>query len=42
MLKFMLDKADPYEVQPWMINPPELLYWLICPTHQVKWHISTK
>ena len=29
---------DPYEVSPIMLNPfdpPNLIYWLICPTHQV-------
>ncbi|XP_019853621.1 PREDICTED: uncharacterized protein LOC109582964 [Amphimedon queenslandica] len=30
---------DPFTVQPVMINPfdpPNLIYWLICPTHQLK------
>ena len=29
---------DKYEIKPWMINPfcpPDLIYWMICPTHQV-------
>ena len=29
---------DPYEVKPVMINPfnpPQPIFWLICPTHQV-------
>ncbi|XP_065914376.1 uncharacterized protein [Dysidea avara] len=30
---------DVYEVKPWMVNPfnpPWLIYWMICPTHQLK------
>ena len=29
---------DIYEVKPWMVNPfnpPWLIYWMICPSHQV-------
>jgi len=29
--------GDKYEIKPWMINPfcpPDLIYWMICPTHQ--------
>jgi len=29
---------DIFKVEPWMINPycpPALIYWMICPTHQV-------
>jgi len=32
------DGPDPYKVKPWFINPcdpPNLIYWLICPSHQV-------
>ena len=32
------DGPDPYAVRPWFVNPydpPHLLYWLICPCHQV-------
>lgn len=32
------DESDPYKVEPWMINPfnpPNKLFWLICPSHQV-------
>ena len=32
------DTDDVFEVKPWMINPfnpPSLIYWVICPTHQV-------
>ena len=32
------DGSDRYEVQPWMINPynpPNKIFWLICPSHQV-------
>ena len=32
------DTSDPYRVQPWFINPynpPNHIYWLICPSHQV-------
>ena len=31
--------GDPYAVQPWFINPydpPNRIYWLICPSHQVQ------
>ena len=34
------DADDMFEVKPWMINPfnpPSLIYWVICPTHQVKY-----
>ena len=30
---------DVFEVKPWMINPfnpPSVIYWVICPSHQVK------
>ena len=30
--------GDKYEIKPWMINPfrpPDLIYWMVCPTHQV-------
>ena len=30
---------DKYEIKPWMIHPfcpPDLIYWMICPTHQVR------
>lgn len=33
-----IENEDPYEVSPYMLNPfdpPNLIYWLICPTHQV-------
>ena len=29
---------DKFEIKPWMINlfcPPDLIYWMICPKHQV-------
>ena len=29
---------DKYMIEPWMINPfnpPQKLFWLICPSHQV-------
>ena len=32
------DQSDKYEIEPWMINPfnpPNKLFWLICPSHQV-------
>ena len=32
--------GDHYEIKPWFTNPynpPDLIYWMICPTHQV-WH----
>lgn len=32
------DTEDKYKVEPWMINPfnpPNKIYWLICPSHQV-------
>ena len=32
------EQQDPYEISPWMVNPfnpPQKIYWLICPTHQV-------
>ena len=35
--------GDRYKVEPWMINPycpPALIYWMICPTHQVYMLIS--
>ena len=31
--------ADQFEVQPWFINPfapPDLIFWMTCPTHQVQ------
>ena len=31
--------VDQFEVQPWFINPfasPDLIFWMICPTHQVQ------
>ena len=37
------DEQDPYEVSPYMINPfdpPHLIHWLICPTHQVYVYVS--
>ena len=36
--------ADKYEINPWFINPfnpPSVIYWMICPTHQVRLHAST-
>ena len=30
--------TDKFEIKPWFINPfspPDLVYWMICPTHQV-------
>lgn len=33
-----IGQSDPYEVKPVMINPfnpPQPIFWLICPTHQV-------
>ena len=35
---YFSDKPDPYEVHPSFINPfdpPNLIHWMICPTHQV-------
>lgn len=32
------DGSDTYTVKPWFVNPydpPHLIYWLICPSHQV-------
>uniref|UniRef100_A0A1X7TDM0 Uncharacterized protein n=1 Tax=Amphimedon queenslandica TaxID=400682 RepID=A0A1X7TDM0_AMPQE len=32
-------KSDPYEVHPSFVNPydpPNLIHWMICPTHQLK------
>jgi len=32
------DQDDIFEIKPWMLNPfhpPDLIYWMICPTHQV-------
>ena len=32
------DAKDPFEVQPWMnnpFNPPNKIFWMICPSHQV-------
>ena len=31
-------QIDPFEVKPFFVNPfdpPNLIYWLICPSHQV-------
>ena len=33
------EKEDPYCIEPFMMNPfdpPNLIFWLICPTHQVR------
>lgn len=33
------DAEDKFEVEPWIINPfnpPNLIFWLICPSHQVR------
>ena len=30
--------GDKYKIEPWFVNPfipPNLIYWMICPTHQV-------
>ena len=32
------DTGDPHKVEPWFINPfnpPNKIYWIICPSHQV-------
>ena len=32
------DGEDKFEVEPWMFNPfnpPHLIFWMICPSHQV-------
>jgi len=34
--------GDKFEIKPWMINPfnpPDRIYWMICPTHQVLYYI---
>uniref|UniRef100_A0A1X7TZ92 DDE-1 domain-containing protein n=1 Tax=Amphimedon queenslandica TaxID=400682 RepID=A0A1X7TZ92_AMPQE len=38
------DKSDPYEVHPSFVNPydpPNLMHWMICPTHQLKNNYDT-
>ena len=35
---FDAQQKDPYAVKPWFINPfnpPQKIFWLICPSHQV-------
>jgi len=34
-----LGKDDIFQVEPWMVNPwnpPHRIFWLICPSHQVR------
>ena len=34
--------GDKFQISPWMINPfdpPNCIYWVVCPTHQVYHHI---
>ena len=36
---YIEDGDDPFAINPVMLNPfdpPNLIHWLICPTHQVK------
>ena len=35
---YVIDEQDPYQIIPSMVNPfdpPQPIFWLICPTHQV-------
>lgn len=37
--------TDKFEIKPWFINPfspPDLIFWMICPTHQVAMYNSQR